>query len=109
MWCLFPSSVRPPSPSAACNPRSDPLGVIVRDRAFLFLSSKDRTQRPRPAFEAARRVVQTAEGGRLFGPFFSFLSLFLSPPEFGRGSEQSCRHFFRPLKNKSSDCRGKWP
>ena len=28
----------------SCNPRLDPLRVIVRDRAFLFLSSKDRTQ-----------------------------------------------------------------
>ena len=72
---------RPPSPSAACNPRSDPLGVIVRDRAFLFLSSKDRTQRPPPpAFEGGVRAAGGAEGRREGGrpPLWTFLLLPLS-------------------------------
>ena len=70
-------------------------GVIVRDRAFLFLSSKDRTQRPPPpAFEGGARGGWCGgrEGGREGGrpPLWTFLLL---PPSLS----------FSPLRNSGGD------
>ena len=87
------------------NPRSGSLWVIARDRAFLFLSSKDRTQPAvlRSPSEAAQAAGAGAGGrGRCGGGPLALLP-FSSPSEFGRGSKQSCGHFPRRLKNKSSD------
>ena len=106
-------------PFVSRNPRLDPLRVIVRDRAFLFLSSKGRAQsgslggsgaRARAGGRGRGGAAVAGAGGRAGGRRpFGFGPPFFSPPEFGRGSKQSCGHFFRPLKNKSSDSLEKQP